>query len=100
MSGKPQRKGLKVANPSGDDQYGVYDDPNVSLDQVTTLQTELDHLSERCAEEILQVEQKYNALRKPFLEQRTEMIRNIPEFWLNVVSTLCHCIVTICCHHL
>ena len=87
MSGKPQRKGPKVANTSGEDQYGVYDDPLVCLDSVTGLQTELDSLSEKCAEEILQVEQKYNALRKPFLEQRTEMIRNIPDFWLNVVST-------------
>jgi template-activating factor I len=85
MSGKPQRKGPKVANTSGEDQYGVYDDPLVCLDSVTGLQTELDSLSEKCAEEILQVEQKYNALRKPFLEQRTEMIRNIPDFWLNVL---------------
>ena len=83
MSGKPQSKVSRVANPAVED---VDDDAQMALDEAAQLQGELDSLSEKCAEEILQVEQKFNKLRKPFLEMRSEILKRIPEFWVTTVS--------------
>jgi template-activating factor I len=49
-------------------------------------QNEIDALNEKASEEILQVEQKYNKLRKPHYEKRNELIKNIPNFWVTAVS--------------
>lgn len=91
MSGKPQAKAPKVAAIGVDEQVALDEDAAMALDEAVQLQTELDGLSEKCAEEILQVEQKYNKLRKPFVELRTEKLRAVPDFWMNAVSTACVC---------
>ncbi|XP_057610233.1 protein SET-like [Chionomys nivalis] len=39
-------------------------------------------LSEQASEEILKVEQKYNKLRQPFFQKRSELIAKIPNFWV------------------
>jgi len=39
---------------------------------------------------VLEVEQKYNVIRKPVYDKRNEIIKTIPDFWLTAVSqTLC-----------
>merc|ERR1719334_294437 len=48
------------------------------------VQEQIDGLNEQASEEILQVEQKYNNLRKPFFFKRAEMIKKIPKFWVTV----------------
>ncbi|CAN0068215.1 unnamed protein product [Lampetra planeri] len=53
-----------------------------ALEEIDACQNEIDALNEQASEEILRVEQKYNRLRKPHLEQRSELIRKIPNFWL------------------
>uniref|UniRef100_A0A3B3DX09 SET nuclear proto-oncogene b n=1 Tax=Oryzias melastigma TaxID=30732 RepID=A0A3B3DX09_ORYME len=50
--------------------------PNLSL------QNEIDRLNEQASEEILKVEQKYNKLRQPFFQKRSELIAKIPNFWV------------------
>lgn len=45
-------------------------------------QNEIDQLIEKASEEILKVEQKYNQLRKPFFEKRSDIIKKIPNFWV------------------
>lgn len=74
-----------------DDQVLLDDDAAAALDEAAQLQTELDTLSEKCAEEILQVEQRFNKLRKPFVELRSEILKRVPEFWMNAVS-ICTCV--------
>jgi len=39
-------------------------------------------LNEQASEEILKVEQKYNKLRQPFFQKRSELIAKIPNFWV------------------
>lgn len=49
------------------------------------MQSSLDNLNEIASEEILKVEQKYNQQRKPYFEQRSELIKKIANFWVTVV---------------
>ena len=86
MSGKPQSKAPKVAVLAVDDPVVLDDDAASALEEAAQLQTELDSLSEKCAEEILQVEQRFNKLRKPFVELRSEILKRVPDFWMNAVS--------------
>lgn len=95
MSGKPQAKAPKASALAVEDQVALDEDAAMALDEAAQVQTELDSLSEKCAEEILQVEQRFNKLRKPFVELRSEKLRAVPEFWMNAVSTcVCVCVRT------
>uniref|UniRef100_H0XL77 Protein SET n=1 Tax=Otolemur garnettii TaxID=30611 RepID=H0XL77_OTOGA len=44
------------------------------------VQSEIDKLNEQTTKEILKVEQKYNEVRQPFFDKRSEMISKIPRF--------------------
>lgn len=57
-----------------------------ALEDIDACQNEIDSLNEKASEEILKVEQKYNKLRKPFFEKRNELIKNIPNFWVNAFT--------------
>lgn len=46
---------------------------------------ELNTINDKASAEIIQIEQKYNELRKPFFEKRQTFIEGIPNFWLTVV---------------
>ena len=65
------------------------DEQQQMLEKVVSVQNEIDQLNERASEEILHVEQKYNKLRQPFFERRSELIKNIPDFWSTAVSLTC-----------
>lgn len=58
------------------------------IEEIHSVQSHIDALNEQASEEILKVEQKYNRLRKPHFEQRTDLTRRIPNFWMTVVSFL------------
>jgi len=53
-----------------------------ALEEIDACQNDIDALNEKASEEILKVEQKYNKLRKPFFENRNELIQKIPNFWV------------------
>jgi len=55
-------------------------DPNDVL--LDSIQEEIEKLNDEATEEILQIEKKYNGLRKPYYKKRNDVIRNIPDFWL------------------
>ncbi|XP_058061567.1 protein SET isoform X1 [Anopheles bellator] len=61
------------------------EDESVALEAVDSCQNEIDALNEKASEEILKVEQKYNALRKPFYTKRNDMIKRIPNFWVTAI---------------
>ena len=88
MDGKaPATKVAKVDAGDEDSREGaVSEEQQQMLEKVMTVQTDIDQLNERASEEILHVEQKYNKLRQPFFEKRSELIKNIPEFWSTTVS--------------
>uniref|UniRef100_A0A287CSB6 Protein SET n=1 Tax=Ictidomys tridecemlineatus TaxID=43179 RepID=A0A287CSB6_ICTTR len=49
-----------------------------AIEHINEVQNEIDRLNEQASEEILKVEQKYNKLRQPFFQKRSELISKIP----------------------
>lgn len=47
------------------------------LEAIDTCQNDIDALNEQASEEILKIEQKYNKLRKPFFERRSQIISKV-----------------------
>lgn len=47
------------------------------LEEIDTCQNDIDALNEQASEEILKIEQKYNKLRKPFYEKRSNIIQKV-----------------------
>lgn len=45
-------------------------------------------VNEEASEKVLEVEQKYNEIRRPVYVKRNEIIKAIPDFWLTAVSDL------------
>jgi len=57
-----------------------------AIEQIDEVQNEIDRLNEHASEEILKVEQKYNKLRQPYFQKRSDLIAKIPNFWVTAVS--------------
>lgn len=57
-------------------------DQQEAIEQIDEVQNEIDRLNEQASEEILKVEQKYNKLRQPHFQKRSELIAKIPNFWV------------------
>lgn len=45
-------------------------------------------VNEEASEKVLEVEQKYNEIRKPVYVRRNEIIQKIPDFWLTAVRNV------------
>ena len=88
-SGTP-KKMRKVDGSEGDvgeEDSRDYDaETQKALEEIDACQNDIDALNEKASEEILTVEQKYNKLRRPFFEKRSELIQKIPNFWETAVS--------------
>lgn len=69
-----------------DGAQNSHTDQHEILEEINAVQSQIDALNEQASEEILKVEQKYNRLRKPYFQQRTDLTRRIPHFWMTVVS--------------
>lgn len=89
-----------------DDIFVVDKEQQEAIEQIDEVQNEIDRLNEQASEEILKVEQKYNKLRQPFFQKRSELIAKIPNFWVTAVSFLLlpygtmRCTFTCYSHHL
>merc|ERR1719150_1730281 len=78
---EPAAKKARIA----DDQIEEKDfdkETQKALEEIDANQNEIDALNEKASEEILQVEQKYNKLRRPYYDKRNAIIQRIPKFWL------------------
>lgn len=88
----PEAKAAKLDTTNdGEDGEGDVDkvateEDQAQLEKVVSIQHEIDQLNERASEEILHVEQKYNKLRQPHYQKRSEAILAIPDFWHTTVS--------------
>ncbi|KAL3320857.1 hypothetical protein Ciccas_000454 [Cichlidogyrus casuarinus] len=60
----------------------VAEDPHTK--KIGEIQNDIDRLNEKASSEILEVEQRYNKLRKPLFDQRSKLIAAIPNFWPTV----------------
>ncbi|GMP33478.1 hypothetical protein CsSME_00006782 [Camellia sinensis var. sinensis] len=54
----------------------------VSIEKLQEIQDELEKINEEASDKVLEVEQKYNEIRKPVYEKRSDIIKSIPDFWL------------------
>lgn len=72
----------KDSSQDEDAPIGYDEETQKALDMIEACQNEIDLLNEKASEEILKVEQKYNKLRKPFFEKRSELIQSVSNFWL------------------
>ena len=91
--GKKPAKSPKLDDAVGEGEEGAPAETEVSekhqqiLERIVSIQGDIDALNERASEEILHVEQKYNGLRQPHFERRSELIKELPDFWSTAVST-------------
>ncbi|XP_028806421.1 NAP1-related protein 1 isoform X2 [Neltuma alba] len=54
----------------------------LSIEKLQEVQDELEKVNEEASDKVLEVEQKYNEIRKPVYDRRNEIIKAIPDFWL------------------
>ncbi|CAA3030220.1 NAP1-related 2-like [Olea europaea subsp. europaea] len=54
----------------------------LSIEKLQEIQDELEKINEEASEKVLEVEQKYNEIRKPVYDKRNDIIKSIPDFWL------------------
>ncbi|XP_004508748.1 NAP1-related protein 2-like isoform X2 [Cicer arietinum] len=72
-------KKLKVAENSED----VDGELVVTVEKLQEIQDELEKINDEASDKVLEIEQKYNEIRKPVYDKRNEIIKSIPDFWLN-----------------
>ncbi|KZV23321.1 hypothetical protein F511_02222 [Dorcoceras hygrometricum] len=58
-----------------------------SIEKLQEIQEELEKINEEASEKVLEVDQKYNAIRKPVYDKRNEHIKSIPYFWLTAFTS-------------
>nr|GMC59433.1 NAP1-related protein 2-like isoform X1 [Ipomoea batatas] len=80
-------KKSKVADvaPEEDSRH-IDQDLILSIEKLQEVQDELEKVNEQASDEVLEVEQKYNEIRRPVYDKRNEVIKSIPDFWLTAVS--------------
>ena len=73
---KPEKKSTALDLPKEEKEQ------QEAIEHIDEVQNEIDRLNEQASEEILKVEQKYNKLRQPFFQKRSELIAKIPNIWV------------------
>eukprot|EP00249_Psilotum_nudum_P013066 c24134_g1_i1 orf=87-929(+) len=64
----------------------------LAIEKLQEVQDELEKVNEEASDKVLEVEQKYNEIRRPVYSKRNEIIQTIPDFWLTAFlshPTLC-----------
>lgn len=54
----------------------------LSIEKLQEIQDELEKVNEEASDKVLEVEQKYNEIRRPVYKRRNQIIQTIPDFWL------------------
>ncbi|KAH6755064.1 NAP1-related protein 2 [Perilla frutescens var. hirtella] len=78
--GKKQKVGGAEEENNGTEQ--IDGELVLSIEKLQELQDELEKINEEASEKVLEVEQKYNEIRKPVYDKRNDVIQSIPDFWL------------------
>lgn len=86
----PNKKAKELEDPGsgeGDAQDYIRNiEIQKTLEEIDGCQNQIDGLNEKASDEILEVEKKYNKLRKPYFQKRNDIIKRIPNFWVTAVS--------------
>ncbi|KAG5571802.1 hypothetical protein H5410_061568 [Solanum commersonii] len=65
-----------------DEENNIDGDLVFSIEKLQEIQDELEKINEEASDKVLEVEQKYNEVRKPVYDKRNNIIKAIPDFWL------------------
>ncbi|KAL3813378.1 hypothetical protein ACJIZ3_014646 [Penstemon smallii] len=69
------------ADVDGESSQLKFEDLVYSIEKLQEVQDDIDKIDDEAFENVLEIEQKYNAIRKPMYVKRNEAIRSIPDFW-------------------
>ncbi|PWA88792.1 NAP1-related protein 1 [Artemisia annua] len=75
-------KGKKPKTSENNEEEQLDTELVLSIEKLQEIQDELEKINEKASEEVLEVEQKYNVVRKPVFDKRSDIIKSIPDFWL------------------
>ncbi|XP_076902500.1 NAP1-related protein 2-like isoform X2 [Bidens hawaiensis] len=69
---------------AGEEDVGVQIEPELlqSIEKLQEIQDQLEKINEEASDKVLEIEQKYNEIRKPVYDKRSDIIKSIPDFWL------------------
>ncbi|KAI4346418.1 hypothetical protein L6164_007315 [Bauhinia variegata] len=73
---------VKKSKIEEDDSESIDSELLQYLEKLQQVQEEIEQVSEEESEKVLEIEQKYNEIRKPVYDRRNEIIKTIPDFWL------------------
>ncbi|KAH9619570.1 hypothetical protein KSS87_023535 [Heliosperma pusillum] len=79
MVAEPKDKKLKA---NDEETTEIDGDLVLSIEKLQEIQDELEKINEKASDEVLEVEKKYNEIRKPVYDKRNEIVKAIPDFWL------------------
>lgn len=85
-------KGKKVKVGEEDVSEQIDAELVLSIEKLQEIQDELEKINDEQSDKVLEVEQKYNEVRKPVYDKRHEVIKGIPDFWFTAFQshpTLC-----------
>uniref|UniRef100_A0A2P2LFV9 Protein SET n=1 Tax=Rhizophora mucronata TaxID=61149 RepID=A0A2P2LFV9_RHIMU len=74
-------KKMKVAEKSDEENNPIDEQLVLSIEKLQEIQDDLEKINEEASDKVLEVEQKYNEIRKPVYDKRNETIKSIPDFW-------------------
>ncbi|CAI0401604.1 unnamed protein product [Linum tenue] len=83
-------KKMKVEKGGEEENHPIDEELVLSIEKLQEIQDELEKINEEASDKVLEVEQKYNVVRKPVYDKRNDIIKSIPDFWLTAVSFLSH----------
>ncbi|KAH9295119.1 hypothetical protein KI387_038707, partial [Taxus chinensis] len=66
----------------GEDEDHIDGELVLSIEKLQEIQDELEKVNEEASDKVLEVEQKFNEIRRPYYGKRNEIIQTIPDFWL------------------
>ncbi|OAY79264.1 NAP1-related protein 2 [Ananas comosus] len=75
-------KGKKTKVAENEEADHVDGELVLSIEKLQEIQDELEKVNEEASDKVLEVEQKYNEIRRPVYLRRNEIIKSIPDFWL------------------
>eukprot|EP00250_Pteridium_aquilinum_P005597 c15669_g1_i1 orf=478-1269(-) len=73
-------KKAKVDEEDGSEQFDS--ELVLAIQKLQEVQDELEKVNEEASDKVLEVEQKYNEIRRPVYQKRNEIIQGISDFWL------------------
>ncbi|KAJ8539914.1 hypothetical protein K7X08_026303 [Anisodus acutangulus] len=65
-----------------DEENNIDGELVLSIEKLQEIQDELEKINEEASDKVLEVEQKYNVIRKPVYDKRNNITKTIPDFWL------------------